>query len=143
MTQPVSRWDPFREFEDLYSQMGRLWETAFGAGASGTPAWAPLADVSETDDAYVVEVDLPGVKRDDVNINLDGDELSVTGEIKDVEREGQFRTRTRRTGAFGYRVTLPRNVDADNIAAGLAEGVLTIRVPKANAAKPRRIQIDD
>ncbi|WP_051796044.1 Hsp20/alpha crystallin family protein [Kibdelosporangium aridum] len=64
--------------------------------------------------------------------------LTITGELKETEREGLFR---RRTGHFEYRTTLPRNVDTDKIDARLASGVLTVRIPKAEAAKPRRIEI--
>jgi HSP20 family protein len=139
----MARWDPFREFEDLYTQMGRWMDTALGRGDAGTAgrAWAPLADVSETEDAYVVEVELAGVKRDDISIDLAGDELSITGEIKDKERQGWLRHRTRRVGEFAYRVTLPRDVDSESVTANLEEGVLTVRVPKAETAKPRRIAI--
>jgi HSP20 family protein len=103
--------------------------------------WLPLADVSETDDAYVVEIELPGVKRDDVDIELDGSELAVTGEFKERERKGLFRHHTRRLGRFEFRMTLPRNVDPDHVEAGLDDGVLTIRIPKTDTAKPRRVEI--
>ncbi|MBV9844785.1 MAG: Hsp20/alpha crystallin family protein [Kutzneria sp.] len=137
----TGRWDPLREFEDLYGQMGRWMDAAFGrAGESGT-SWLPAADVSETDEAYLVEVDLPGVKREDITIDLVGNELTVSGELKEMEREGWFRRRTRRTGRFEYRVSLPHDVDTDKIDANLADGVLTVRVPKSEAAKPRRITV--
>ena len=142
-SRSLGRWDPFREFEDLYSEMGRWMDSVFGRvdGAPAARTWAPLADLTETEDAYLVEVDLPGVKRDDLTIDLTGTELSVTGELKDKERQGWLRHRTRRVGRFGYRVTLPQDVDADKVEATLADGVLTVRVPKTEAAKPRRIQI--
>lgn len=148
MAQPVQRtgrqadrrWDPFREFEDVYAQLGRLWESALGTAAAST-GWAPLADVSETDDAYVVEVEVPGVRQDDLNIELVSNELVVTGELKETERQGLVRKRTRRTGQFEYRTALPNDVAPDKIEANLADGVLTIRIPKAEAAKPRQIKI--
>lgn len=99
--------------------------------------WAPLA----TDDAYVVEVDLPGVKKDDITIELNAGELSVHGELKEKERTGVLRSRTRRTGQFDYRVMLPQDTDEEHITAELSEGVLTVKVPKAEKAKPRRIEI--
>lgn len=136
----LGRWDPFREFEDLYTQMGRWMDSAFGRLDQHT-AWAPSAEVTETEDAYLVEVDLPGVKRDDVTIDLIGNDLVVIGELKQKERQGLLRHRTRRTGQFSYRVTLPDSVDADKVDASLDEGVLAIRVPKSEAVKPRRIAI--
>ena len=140
-----ARWDPFREFEDLYQQMGQLWESALvpaaARGALGAAAWSPLADLSETDDAYLVEVDLPGVKRDDVTVEATGSALTVRGELKEKERVGLLRHRTRRTGEFLYQVSLPTGVDAEKISAELADGVLTVRVPKAETAKPRQIEV--
>jgi HSP20 family protein len=100
-----------------------------------------LADVSETDEAYLVEVELPGVKRDDIAIDLSGKDLVVTGELKQRERQGFLWHRTRRTGLFSYRVTLPEGIDADNVEASLDEGVLTVRLPKTEAVKPRRIAV--
>jgi HSP20 family protein len=102
---------------------------------------SPLADVEETDDAYVVEIDLPGVKRDDIDIQLNDRQLTVSGEIKEKERAGVIRRRTRRVGHFHYAVTLPADVDADEVNARLDDGVLTVRVPKSEQAKPRRIEI--
>lgn len=126
------RWDPFRDFDALFDQLSR-W--------TNTMVWSPLADVTETDDAYVIELDLPGVSRDDINIDLTGTELAITGEIKEREHKGLFHRRTRRTGRFAYRVTLPRDVDRDKVDASLSDGVLTVRVPKTESAKPRRITI--
>ncbi|ONI84598.1 heat-shock protein Hsp20 [Saccharothrix sp. ALI-22-I] len=139
---PLGRWDPFREFEDLYRDLGRWMESVAGRVDEGGRLWSPLADVTETDEAYLVEVELPGVKRDDITIELDGSELAIGGELKETERQGLFRHRTRRTGQFSYRVTLPHDVDADKVQADLADGVLTVRVAKTEAAKPRRIAIN-
>ncbi|MET8562691.1 Hsp20/alpha crystallin family protein [Streptomyces flaveolus] len=148
MTLPVRReqtgtvWDPFREFHDLYQRMGQLWQAAVpGGGGLIGDAWAPLADLEETDDAYLVEVDLPGVRKDDIAIELNAGELSVHGEIKEKERSGVLRSRTRRSGQFDYRVTLPQDTDEENVTAELTDGVLTVKVPKAEKAKPRRIEI--
>ncbi|HEY0638333.1 MAG TPA: Hsp20/alpha crystallin family protein [Pseudonocardiaceae bacterium] len=132
-------WDPFREFEELYDRLGRWVETV---GGHGTPrAWLPAADVLETEDAFLVELELPGVRRDDIDIEVDGSVLTVRGELKVTEREGWFRHRTRRTGQFYYQVTLPNGVDPERIDAGLDDGVLTVRVPKSDAARPRRIPV--
>ncbi len=95
----------------------------------------------ENDDAFVVEAEMPGVKRDDVIVDLQDNELRIHGEIKERERTGILRRQTRRTGQFDYRVTLPHEVDADNVEANLHEGVLRVQVPKAEQTKPRRIEI--
>jgi HSP20 family protein len=98
-------------------------------------------DIEEQDDAYVLEAELPGVKREDVNIEVVGSELSITGEIKEKERKGSLRRRTRRTGRFEYHVRLPEQVDASKIEASLAQGVLAVRVPKSEQAQRQKIEI--
>ena len=145
MTLPVRsssrsgvRWDPLRELDELYERMNTLWQS----GLSGAlDQWSPLADVEETDDAYTVELDLPGVARDDVDIQLDDRRLTVSGDIEEKERRGILHRRTRRVGRFHFSVTLPGDVDADNVSAQLHDGVLTVHVPKSAQAKPRRIAI--
>ncbi|WP_199432882.1 Hsp20/alpha crystallin family protein [Qaidamihabitans albus] len=137
----VGRWDPLREFEDLYSRLGQWMDSMTGTVEEGRRAWSPLADIAETDGAYLVDVELPGVKREDVTVDLTGRELTINGERKEKERQGWFRHRTRRTGQFHYSVTLPHDVDADRIDATLADGILTVRAPKSDAAKPRRITV--
>jgi HSP20 family protein len=134
----VTGCDPFRELEELTDRVNHLWETGL---AGDLQSWAPLADVEEDDDAYLVEIDLPGVKRDDIDIQLSDRQLTVSGEIKERERTGILRRRTRRVGQFQYAVTLPADVDADKVNARLDDGVLTVRVPKAEQAKPRRIEV--
>jgi HSP20 family protein len=136
-SQPPARWDPFAEFEDLYQRMGQLLGGAFGGG------WAPPADLSETDEAYPAEVELPGVARDDISVELAGQELVISGEFTDTGKEGRALRRGRRSGRFEYRVLLPGQADPDpdKVTAALADGVLTVTVPKAEAGKPRRIQI--
>jgi HSP20 family protein len=152
MTQVATRdggrnivvFDPSQEFEDIYDRMGRL--MGFALGEPGTPAqvagrpWIPAADVSETDDAYVIELELPGVRKDDVDIQMNDNELVVTGELTQTER-GRLRRRTRRLGRFEYRVVLPGDVNAEMVNANLSDGVLTMTVPKAAAAKPRHVEI--
>jgi HSP20 family protein len=135
--------NPTREFEDIYDRMGQLMNLAFGL----TPVdvaegpWIPLADLSETDDAYVVEVDLPGVNRDPVGIQLQDRELVITGEIPESEQKGRLRRRSRRTGRFEFRTYLPGDVNADGVNAQLSDGVLTVTIPKSQEAKPRQIEI--
>jgi HSP20 family protein len=142
-SSPVGRWDPWREFDELHARFDQLLNGVFEplAAGRGVSAWTPLADVSETDDAYVVEVDVPGVKRDDLTVEATGNELVIAGELKDEERVGLLRSRTRRVGRFEYRASLPAHVNADGITADLSDGVLSVRVPKSEAAKPRRVEI--
>ena len=143
-SQAPARWDPLAESGDLYQRMGQLMSGAYGGGWQPMgQSWAPLADLSETGDAYLAEAGLPGVARDDISVELAGQELVISGEFIDTGKEGRALRRGRRSGRFEYRVLLPGQADPDpdKITAALADGVLTVTVPKAEAGKPRRIQI--
>ncbi|MFC5999253.1 Hsp20/alpha crystallin family protein [Quadrisphaera sp. GCM10027208] len=137
----LQTWNPFRELDDLHERMSRLMESTFGETRNGLTSWVPAVDIEETDEAFLVEAELPGVKRDDVTVELRDNELTIHGEIKERERTGVLRRQTRRTGQFDYRVVLPGDVDADNVEANLQEGILRVTVRKAEQAKPRRIEI--
>jgi HSP20 family protein len=123
--------------------MRRLLEQSFGglAGDSPTGGWTPPVDLEETDDSYVIEAELPGVKREDVHIELIGNELEITGECKKPERKGTMRKQARRSGRFDYRVSLPDLVEAEKVGAKLADGVLTVRVPKSERSQRRQIEV--
>ncbi|MGW4077989.1 Hsp20/alpha crystallin family protein [Streptomyces asiaticus] len=135
--------NPLLEFDDLINQMGGLLESTVGSAAPAMAAWTPSADVTEADDAYHIELELPGVDRKDVDIEINGQELAVTGEIKERERKGIMRQSSRRTGRFEYRLLLPGEVNTEDVAASMSSGVLTITVPKAATAKPRHIEITE
>jgi HSP20 family protein len=137
--------DPSREFEDIYDRMGRLMSVAFGdlgLARLGDLPWSPLADVSETDDAYSVHVELPGISRDQIDVQLMDRELVVSGEINEQEN-GKRRRSSRRTGRFEYQTVLPGDVKPDEVSAELADGVLTVTVPKSEAAKSRQIEVKE
>ena len=141
--------NPSREFEDIYDRMGQLMNFAFGLppGALADMPWIPLADLSETDEAYVVKAELPGVHKDQVNIQLQDRELVINGEIpepEDGKSNGNGSRRhhsSRRTGRFELRTYLPGDVNADAVTAQLSDGILTVTVPKSEAAKPRKVEI--
>jgi HSP20 family protein len=139
------RWEPLSEFEQMAERMRRLLDQTFTGAAWEAPdkagGWSPLVDIEEADDAYLVEAELPGMKREDVNIELVGDELSITGEVKEQKRTGAMRRQTRRTGRFAYRVTLPAPVDGENVEAKLNDGVLTVRIPKSEREQRRKIEV--
>lgn len=140
-TRRSDRRDPLRGFGELYQEMDRFMRTAVDGG--DPPAWSPAADVAETEDAYVVDIELPGVRRKDVDVELRGDELVVTGELKERERKGLLRRSTRRVGAFEYRVALPGALREEGVEATLANGVLTVRVPKAEHTRATKITITE
>ncbi len=140
--QQQRRWEPFTELEQFNEQFERLIDQVWSpAGGGGAAPWMPLGDIEETDDAWIVDLELPSVDRKDIDVELRDNELVVTGEIKEKERKGVIRRRTRRTGEFEYRVALPGQADEENIEANLHDGVLTVRVPKSDRARARRIEV--
>jgi HSP20 family protein len=136
----IRRGDPVRQMEDVYDRMGRLIQDFFGDGAAPAVVAAP-ADIEETEDSYIVEMELPGVRREDVNIELRDNDLRIFGEVKERERVGVLRRRERRVGEFEHVVALPGDVDADKVEANLSGGVLTVRIGKARTSQPRRIEV--
>jgi HSP20 family protein len=144
--QHAGQWGPLSELEELQDRTVQLLESVWsGGGLSGVLAdpriWTPLVDIEETDDAWIVEAELPGVRRKDVNVEVRDSEVVISGEIKERERKGIIRRRTRRTGAFEYRVSLPGHTDADKVDAKVADGVLTVRIPKSEQARSQRVEV--
>jgi HSP20 family protein len=151
----TTRWDPFQDLrraqdertryqmDSLFAQALGLYGQRQGAAMDSTPVWAPALDIAERKDAYLVTVELPGVKLDDLKITLDDGLLTIQGEryFTDNASEQQYHRVERRYGAFRRSITLPAHVIADAVEASFEDGVLQILVPKAEDAKPRRIQI--
>ncbi len=135
------RWDPLGEINRLNQQLQEYLDNLASLTSPLGEGFTPLADVEETDDAYVVEVELPGVKGDDISVEVAGRRLTVSGERKERERVGILRRQTRTVGRFHYEVVLPGDVDEEGVEASLDEGVLSVRVPKAEAERARRIPV--
>jgi HSP20 family protein len=132
----IRRWDPFREMEDVYGRMSMLMQDYF----RDQPPSA-LADIEETDDGFIVELDLPGVRPDHINLELRDSELRLTGELKEREHAGVLRRKARRVGEFEHVIALPGEVDPEQVEATLHDGVLTVQLAKATANQPRKIEI--
>jgi HSP20 family protein len=133
--------DPLAQLERLHAQMGTVLDTWGPMPAIPTTGFVPRADVEERDDAYVVELELPGVRESDLEVSLAGRRLIVSGERKEKERVGLLRRRTRSVGRFHYEVEVPGAVDEDGVTASLDEGVLTVTLPKAESERVRRIKV--
>jgi HSP20 family protein len=131
-----------QQLEELQSRMSQLMQGVWpGVAATGAGPWAPFVDLEETDDAWIVEAELPGARREDVDVELRDSELVIRGEIKERERTGVLRRHERRVGDFEYAVTLPGDADPDGVEASLDDGVLRVRVPKRQRRQARRIEI--
>jgi HSP20 family protein len=143
------RWDPARELTTLQHEMNRLFSSFFDAPAGGNGGsgalrrWVPAMDLVETDDHFVLKADLPGMSEEDVAIEVEGGVLTLSGERKaehEEKREGFMRVE-RSFGAFRRQLTLPDGVDPDAVQAAFDRGVLEVRIPKPEQAKPRKVQI--
>jgi HSP20 family protein len=135
---------PVQQLEDVYERMARLLQGFFGQTVPEILAgkrWAPPADIEETDDAFIVEIDVPGVKAEDIDIELQENQIRVSGEVKEGEHKGVMRRQTRQTGQFEHLVLLPGEVDPDTVEATLSDGVLTVRLNKAARRQSRHIQV--
>lgn len=137
----TGRWNPFDELDRVNRQLSDVLDSFRNLPSMLDGGFTPLADVEETDDAYLVEVELPGIRRDDVDIEVAGRRVTVRGERREKERVGILRRRERTVGRFHYEVTLPGDIEEDGVEAHLDEGVLTVRLPKPESARPRRITI--
>ena len=138
------RWEPAREMMTLREAMDRLFDDAFTRPLSLRDGWsAPAIDMYQTEDEVVVRAALPGIKPDDVQINITGDVLHIKGEMKHEEekKEKAWHMREQRWGAFERSVALPADVVADKAKAEFENGVLTVTLPKAEEVKPKIINI--
>ena len=131
---------------DRMMTLNRVFDQAFN-GSNGNRTWVPAMDVAERGDAYLVHTELPGVSPDQVDISFEQNVLTIRGTKPasfDAKNDGELRifAAERVSGTFERSVRLPEFVNADRISASFANGLLTVTVPKAEAAQPRRISID-
>jgi HSP20 family protein len=135
------RWEPFRDVAALQSEMGRLMNGLFEGPSRATQSWVPALDVWETDTELVYAFDLPGIPEEKIEIEVADDTLTVSAEREKVAEESgdRFYRFERRYGTFSRAVGLPQGADESKIAASYTDGVLEIRVPKPEEAKPRKI----
>lgn len=143
------RWDPARELDAFQSDINRLFDSFFsrregGGSGYGSRRWVPAMDLVETDDNLVLRADLPGMDRDDIEIEVKDGVLTVAGERKaqhEEKREGYHRVE-RSFGRFSRSLELPKGVEPDSVSASFERGVLEVRMPKPAARKPTRIEIE-
>lgn len=142
----VTRWDPWRELNHIREVMNQAFgEVPVARGEEGmlAPAWMPPVDVYETPEAIVLKAELPGIQKEDVDIQVERNVLTLKGERKaerEVKEENYYRLE-RQTGTFYRSFSLPHSVQADRIEASMRDGVLEVRLPKAEEAKPKKVKV--
>jgi HSP20 family protein len=137
--------EPMRDIAALRDGLDRMFRTSLDWGREPVEAngWSPELDIEETDEGYVLHVEMPGVKIADISVDLDEDVLSIDGkrEFYEEKETESFRRIERRFGSFHRAVRLPGKVDADSVQADYQDGLLTVTVPKAAEARPHRIEV--
>jgi HSP20 family protein len=143
------RWEPVRELNTIQNEMNRLFNTFFeaptapGNGPAQTRRWIPAMDLVESDNDFLLRADLPGLGEEDVNIELEDNILTISGERKaehEERKEGYYRVE-RSSGTFSRSLTLPEGVNPDGVRASFDRGVLEVRIPKPEERKPRKVAI--
>ncbi len=137
-------WDPFRELEQLHRRMDRLFRETFSFDRPPRRGGVyPLVNISEDQDHFYVRAELPGVKPEDLEIQLRDKKLVIRGERRaaDTDKEVNFHRRERESGFFRRAITLPGPVDPDKVEAVCKDGILTVRLAKPEEVKPRQIKV--
>ena len=142
----LTRWDPFNEMLSLREAMSQLFEdsvVAPGTLRREQGGFAPALDLSETEDGYRVEVAVPGLKPEDLQITFENNVLAIKGQLRQEseDKKRNYHRSERRYGSFQRTIALPSTVKADAIQAALSNGILQLDIPKAEEVKPRRITV--
>jgi HSP20 family protein len=147
--KPSPSWDPFREMEEMQNRLSSLfglrwpaWRSENEEGFTLTE-WLPPVDIEESDREYLIKAELPGMKKEEVKLTVEGGTLSISGERKaeKEEKDKKYHRVERRYGAFSRSFTLPEGALAEKISAEFKDGVLMVHLPKDEKAKPRAIEV--
>lgn len=138
-------WDPWREFDDSFQRMGRVFSQLLGetprSSGAGIVTWSPRVDVEEDPDCHLIEVEVPGVAPEALSVEVVEGHLVVHGSMNEIEHKDHEHRATRRSGSFDYRLSLPSGTDPELVRANLSDGLLTIRIPKSSQAQRKQIPI--
>jgi HSP20 family protein len=140
----LTRWNPFVELDEIQQRLNRLFlERTVKTGEANFADFMPAVDIEETDADFLVKADLPDVKKDEIKIRVQDGVLAIEGERKQQKEEKgkRFHKIEREYGRFVRRFALPTEVDADKVRAEFKDGVLSVVLPKAPAAKPKLIDV--
>ena len=141
----MTTYRPSNLLGQLQREMGGLFENPLATANFGSEEWSPAVDIKETDQAFVIHADLPGVKADDIEVIMEEGVLTIKGEresTKEEEKESYKRVE-RFKGSFMRRFTLPDIADSSNVSAKTKEGVLELVIPKVEKAKPQKISVQN
>ncbi|WP_020494518.1 Hsp20/alpha crystallin family protein [Verrucomicrobium sp. 3C] len=141
-------WDPFRELEEMRKRMASLWERPLELLEAPSERleiaeWRPLADITEDDKEYLVKLELPGMKREEVKVSMESGVLTISGErkLEKEEKDKKYHRVERAYGSFSRSFVIPDEVVVDKIDAQFKEGVLQVHLPKGEHAKPKTIEV--
>jgi HSP20 family protein len=145
----LTRWDPFKDLDELQNRLATIFgrtPVRFETGQKELMTvadWAPLVDVVEDDKEYLIKVELPEVKKEDVKVSMNEEVLTITGERTKMKEEGgkKFHRVERFYGSFARSFAVPRDADGTKLLAEFKEGILKIHLPKSEKAKPRNVEI--
>lgn len=140
----VKVFEPFRSFKPFYGDFDNWFNSVAKGSESEGAAWNPSVDVYETENSYVLKADLPGIKKEDINLDVNNNTLTIKGDKKfeeKVEKDNYLRIE-RRYGSFSRSFTLSEKVDKENISANYKDGVLEVTLPKKEEAKPKEIKVE-
>ena len=140
----ITRWEPFRDMVNMRKDMDHLIDQFFSLTATAQSGWGmPTVDMYQTDDEIVVKATMPGLDPKDLDIQITGDTLTISGEVKteEVEEGAKYHLKEHRFQSFSRSLTLPSAVVADKADAEMKNGVLTLKMPKAEESKPKVITV--
>jgi len=145
----ITRWDPFKELDELQSRLSTLVGRApirkngSKDEALAVAEWAPVVDIVEDDNEYLIKAELPEVKKDDVKVTVQDDVLTISGErmFEKEEKGRKYHRMERAYGSFARSFTLPEDADGEKVAAEFKDGMLKVHLPKSEQAKPKSIGV--
>src|SRR3989441_10415057 len=148
MQQTLTRWEPLREMEEFQNRLstlfGRPSRRTNGREEITLPEWTPLADITEDEKEYLIKAELPELRKEEVKVTVENGVLTISGERKfeQEEKKKKYHRVERGYGTFVRSFTLPDDSDANRVKAEFKNGLLTVRLPKSERAKPKQIEVN-
>ncbi|HAK56036.1 MAG: Hsp20/alpha crystallin family protein [Vicinamibacterales bacterium] len=139
----LTRWNPFNELTDLHQEVDRLFGRTWGEVPirGNEVPWVPATEVTSNKEGWQMRIALPGIEPDDVHVDLHGNTLTIKGERSETKEDKELHVSEIRYGRFERMFTLPAKVEGEKVTASFHDGMLDLRLPLAESAKPRRIEI--